>query len=99
MKYIAAKYGPHLLGDTPAEIGRLEMVAAQVADFKGAVTMPCYTMGDRTAITNNCLLKVEVFVRFMGKNKFLVGPSLTYVDFTMFELCEMMEWISEGKLF
>ena len=35
----------------------------------------------------------------MGSNKFLIGNHVTYVDFTMFELCEMMQWISEGKLF
>ena len=24
---------------------------------------------------------------------------MTFVDFTMFELCDMMDWLSEGKLF
>ena len=35
----------------------------------------------------------------MGANKFLTGNDVRYVDFTMFELCEMMQWISEGQLF
>ena len=99
MRYLANKYVPHLLGETPAEQGRVEMVQAQVTDLKGAVTMPCYTMGDRDAITNNIMLKIQPFIKFMGKHKFLTGNKVTYVDFTMFELCEMMQWISEGKLF
>ena len=43
MKYIGNKYGPTLLGKTPAEQGQVEMVATAVADLKGATTMPCYT--------------------------------------------------------
>jgi len=51
MKFIAHKYGPELLGTSPAQIGQVEMVAQIVSDLKGATTMPCYTQGDRTAIT------------------------------------------------
>ena len=35
----------------------------------------------------------------MDNNKFLCGDKVTYVDFTLFELCELMNWISEGQLF
>ena len=80
-------------------MGRVEMLVSQVSDFKGAVTMPCYTQPDRSAITHTILQRVEPFVRFMGANKFLTGNEVRYVDFTMFELCEMMQWISEGQLF
>ena len=75
------------------------MLVSQVSDFKGAVTMPCYTLSDRGAITNTIMTKVQPFIKFMGNNRFLTGNDVRYVDFTMFELCEMMEWISEGKLF
>ena len=61
--------------------------------------MPCYTQGDREAISNNILLKIVSFVNFMGNNRFLTGEEVRYVDFTFFELCEMMEWITEGKLY
>ena len=99
MRYLASKFGPYLLGDTPEEIGRIEMVSTQVTDLKGAVTMPCYTSGDREAITNNILVRVVPFVKFMGKNRFLTGNEVRYIDFTFFELCELMEWISEGRLY
>ena len=99
MKYLANKFGPYLLGENAYEVGRVEMVSTQLTDFKGAVTMPCYTSGDRQAITASILQKVAPFVTFMGNNRFLTGGEVRYVDFTFFELCEMMEWISEGKLF
>ena len=95
MKYIAAKWGPELLGETPAEMARVEMVAGVVSDIKGQVTMPCYTSGDRAAITAVLLDKVRPIVRFMDNNKFLTGDKVCYVDFTLFELCELMNWISE----
>lgn len=75
------------------------MVASQVIDLKGSVTMPCYTSGNRDAITRSLLAKVKPVVNFLGTNKFLVGNAVTYVDFVMFELCDFMQWISEGKLF
>ena len=98
MKYIAAKYGPELLGRDPLQTARVEMVAGVVGDLKGAVTMPCYTSGDRAGITANLMEKVKPIVRFLGSQQFLVGDNVTYVDFTFFELCELMNWISEGKL-
>ena len=35
----------------------------------------------------------------MADKKFLVCEEPTYVDFTMFELCELMQFISQGELF
>ena len=61
--------------------------------------MPCYTSGDRAAITANLLEKVKPIVKFLGQKQFLAGDEVTYVDFTFFELCEFMNWISEGQLF
>ena len=47
MKYIAHKHGPELLGQDVATMAKVEMVAANVGDLKGQITMPCYTSGDR----------------------------------------------------
>ena len=99
MKYIAAKWGPQLLGNNAVEIANVEMVSNVIADLKGAVTMPCYTTGDRSAITALLLEKVKPIVKYLGEKKFLVGANVTYVDFTFFELCDFMNWISEGQLF
>ena len=99
MKYIASKYGTQLLGTTPAQIAQVEMVCGVVSDLRGATTMPCYTTGDRIAITMNLLEKVKPLVNFLGQKPFLCGENITYVDFAFFELCDFMNWISEGQLY
>ena len=99
MKYIAAKHGPQLLGTDPVQIARVEMLAGVIGDLKGAVTMPCYTSGDRAATTETILTRVQPIVAFLGEKQFLAGENVTYVDFTMFELCQLMDFISEGQLF
>ena len=98
MKYIASKYGPQLLGTTPIEIAQVEMISGVVGDLKGAVTMPCYTSGDRAGITANLLMKVKPIVNFLAAKNFLIGENVCYVDFIFFELIELMEFISEGQL-
>ena len=49
------------------------MVAGIITDLKGAITMPCYTSGDKVAITINLLEKVKPLVAFLGDKKFLIG--------------------------
>ena len=98
MKFIANKYGPELLGTSPAQIAQVEMVAQIVSDLKGATTMPCYTQGDRQAITQSIMQKVTPLVTFLGEKPYLCGDNLTYVDFVFFELCDFMDWIAEGQL-
>ena len=61
--------------------------------------MPCYTQGDRVAITMNLLEKVKPVVNYLGTKNFLVGDNVTYVDFIFFELCDFMDWISQGVLY
>ena len=73
MKYIAAKHGPELLGATPTQLAQVEMVAGIISDLKGAVTMPCYTSGDRAATTTKLLQQVLPIVAFLGDKNFLVG--------------------------
>ena len=100
MKYIASKHGPFLLGSDPAQTAQIEMLASVVQDLKQSVTLPCYTTGDRAGITTNLLQKVKPIVAYLGQKNFLVdNDDPCYVDFAFFELCDFMNWISEGKLF
>ena len=101
MKYIAHKWNSEhqLLGTDAACMAQVEMVAGVVGDLKGAVTMPCYTQSDKESIKANLLQKVKPIVAYLGDKDFLCGSDVTYVDFTMFELCELMQFISDGSLF
>ena len=99
IKYICSKHGPSLLGRTPEEIAHVEMAAGVIGDLKGAITMPCYTSGDRAAIAALILDKIKPISAYLADKTFLVGDSVTYVDFILFELCELMSFITEGQLF
>ena len=61
--------------------------------------MPCYQTGDRASISQVIMTKVAPLVQFLGEKPYLCGNNLTYVDFIFFELCDFMNWISEGQLF
>ena len=75
------------------------MVAQVVQDLRGQITMPCYTSGDRVKITMDLLEKVKPLSYFLNTKKFLCGSEVTYVDFIMFELCDLMEWLSQSLFF
>ena len=75
------------------------MAAGIITDLKGAITMPCYTTGDRATITMNLLEKVKPLVAFLADKQFLVGDNVTYIDFVFFELIDFMTFISQGQLF
>ena len=72
------------------------MLSGVLYDLKMMLTMPCYVSGDRPGMVNKIHQKVPGIVAFMGDNAFLAGAEVTYIDFTFFELCELMEFISEG---
>ena len=38
-------------------------------------------------------------VYYLGDSKYICGPEVTYPDFLLFELCDFMEWLSQGLLF
>ena len=58
MKYLASKYGPYLLGKNPAEKGYVEMLSTQLAELKTALTIPCYTTGDRQGISKSLIHEI-----------------------------------------
>mmetsp|Transcript_3837 Transcript_3837/g.2557 ORF Transcript_3837/g.2557 Transcript_3837/m.2557 type:complete len:109 (+) Transcript_3837:136-462(+) len=50
MKYVCNKWAPHLLGESAAEMGEVEMLAVTIKELKSNITMPCYTTGTRDSI-------------------------------------------------
>ena len=95
-KYIADKWNPELLGSSPQEKAKIGMVAGNIGDLKGGVTMPCYTSGNREEIITVMHGKLPSIVAFMGNNDFLVGGNVTWVDFFFFELVCMLKYVHEG---
>ena len=99
-KYIAGMWGPELLGRDPSERAHVNMVASIVGDLKGATTMGCYVDGDKAQICKIIFDKVPAIVRYLGYKKFLCSDDqVTWVDFFFAELCDFMQFLTEGSLY
>ena len=38
-------------------------------------------------------------VSFLAKKEFLIGSSLTFIDFYMLELCDFVQWLTENEFY
>ena len=100
MKYICSAHnGIELLGRDPVEMGQVEMLAAAVFDLKGAISLQCYTTGDKLMCANIIRDKIEPLVGYLADKPFLIGDQVTYVDFMFYELLDFCGFLTEGKLF
>ena len=58
---------------------------------------------DKLAIGENCLTSVQPFVQALeakgGDSKFLVGNTVSYVDFILLELLERIQFLTDGRLY
>lgn len=68
------------------------MIGNVVSDLLFAVAVPCYT-GEQDKIYKSIHDKLPGIIKFMGKNKFLVGSNPVWVDFRFYELIELMTFL------
>ena len=40
---------------------------------------------------------MKPLVDYLGKKEYLFGEELTFLDFYMLELCDFVEWLTEGQ--
>ena len=98
-KYIADKYKPSLLGSSPEERARINMAAGPISELKGKVTMPCYMSGDKAEVHAAMEARLPAIVKFIGDNKFTCGAEPSWLDFYFFEILELLDWLSDGKVY
>ena len=100
-RYCAKKWCPELLCfDDDKLYAKAEMVWGVVSDLKGFVTGTCYSPdGDKKALSDAALPRFERLAAELKNNKFLIGDRLCCADFAFVELLEMMDFISDGKLY
>ena len=94
--YLAEVYDQSLLGKTAADRARVSMFAGVISGLKMKVTMPCYTTGEKADIITAYKAGMPAILEHKGKNAFLVGDYPTYIDFYFFEMCEMIDAVTEG---
>ena len=103
LKYISARYAPRLSGSNVAERGTVEMFSHVLIELNRLATKPCYMPeADKQAIGDNILKNMAPIVEhFEAKNlTVLLGSdsALSYTDFLLFEVCERVEFLTEGRL-
>jgi len=89
MRYLARKH--NLLGKTPEEQTRVDLVEAQISDFRSTFTGLCYNprfdelkSGYLQALPE----KLQQFSDYLGDRKFFAGDSVTFVDFIVYEMLD-----------
>ena len=93
-----------MLGRSLDEQGKIEMYSHVLENFQKIATKPCYLQGaDKQAIGENCLKEVQAFVKVFeaqgGDGKFLVGNTVSYVDFMLLEQLERIQFLTDGRLY
>ena len=99
MRYICNKHKPELLGDSLKERTELDILSAVIHDLKlQTLTYPFYTHGDREKIDKESKAKLKNIVAWLGDKQYLMGDKLCYVDFILLEICAVVDFVTEGRV-
>ncbi len=98
MKYISRKWGKdkNLEGKTTEDFGLVEQMVGELADIKSNITRTCYGDGDVKALKENVNPEFGAVEKCLEGKKFVMGDYVTYVDFILYEMNNLMEYVS-GK--
>jgi len=75
------------------------MLYAQLKDVKSAVTGPCYVGANPEQLKQTCKIKMQPLVAALGKQDYLVGGQLTYLDFYMLEMCDFIQFLTNNEFY
>lgn len=97
MVYLATSYAPELLGRSPEEQAEMDMLQSMLKDTKAQLTGPCYRPNiDRQDLANQAKHRMDPIVAYLGKKEYLCREDVCLVDFYLLELCEYVDWLTEG---
>ena len=98
MKYFCRKHDPSLLGRNPTEVATADMVSRVHDDLHKKITVHCFN-GDRVALMTDVNKASAQLATFLGEKTFLAGDKLTFVDFSIFEMLDHFNILTEGQTF
>jgi len=82
----------NLYGDNETEHTRVDMMEGEIIDWARQIMGICYQDGFEENLKNVVATVLPDFAAkfegFLGKNKFLIGNKLTYVDFSLYTLLD-----------
>jgi glutathione S-transferase len=97
MFYLADKFRPEILGETPEERATVNMVSAIIKDAKVAVATLCYTQDDKSAVINETLKRFEPLSKFLGDKHFFMGDKVTIPDLFIVEMVKLINAVDGGS--
>ena len=99
-QYVADKWMPSLLGTTVEEKAQIDMLAGEFSEMMKSVTASCYTNQSKDSIANHVLVKMEKTADYIKKcGQYLIGSTLCYLDFYLYELLQLADFLTEGHLY
>jgi len=93
--YIADKWNPDLLGKTPQERAKANMLWDIIKEVKTAVTSPCYGRANMEDAMKVMAEKLPAILKFKNGRKFIAGNDVIYVDFYFFEIVQLMAFVTQ----
>jgi len=101
--YICEKWNPALVGATPEERGEAGMVYALIHELKLKVHGLCVTSDptdeSKETIKNMVLEGIKPYATRLDNKEFVMGNTLNYVDFLLYETIQFFDFCTQGEIF
>lgn len=95
LRYLAEKY--EMGGKTPKEKLQVSLVEQQIADMRLLLRRGCFFADDpdraRVELSPVASEQLKYMEKFLGDREFLVGDSVTYVDFLLSEVFDFFRYV------
>ena len=75
------------------------MLYSQMKDIKSAITGPCYVGANPDELKQTSKAKMQPLVNYLGKNDYMVGGNLTYLDLIMLEMCDFTQFLTNNEFY
>ncbi len=99
MRYICNKWNPELLGKSNEDKSHVDMVFGVIKDFYGPIISHCYGDGDSNKLVEEAFLAIAKINQYLDNKKYLIGNYVTFVDFVLYEVLELVDHVSGGRVY
>jgi glutathione S-transferase len=98
-QYIAEVWDQTLLGKTPQDKAKVNMLTSLLNEFRWKIIRLCYDQDDKPKPIELYKTFLPNMVEYLGKNDFLIGDYPTTIDFYFFETIQLLAMISDKAVF
>lgn len=99
-QYVADKWMPELLGKTTEQRAMVDMLAGVLSNLREFIDESCHkgelSMAD---LGNEILERLHATAVRCNGRKYLLGNDLSYMDFYLYELLQLIDYITQGEVY